>query len=178
MGVLPYLAVVLVAYTESNDDRKIRNECVSHVSPHLATTVAPPEQSVSLPGCSTRRTCAETLRSNKCYQHAAFAPPSNEPAEKRCQPRGGNCPEAMQPPHSSADRATSIHEPCFQLGASFTRTRTRFVPTRLGERISNFKVTVSICEIFERLRKKLLRIKGASRASSIALQGWTRTGAN
>lgn len=33
----------------------------------------------------------------------AFAPPTSDPAARL--PRGGNCPEAMQPPHSSADRA-------------------------------------------------------------------------
>ncbi|EZA48829.1 hypothetical protein X777_12745 [Ooceraea biroi] len=38
------------------------------------------------------------------------APPPSEPArERRRAPRGGNCPEAIQPPHSSADRATSTH---------------------------------------------------------------------
>lgn len=114
-----------------------------------------PHRSRRSPSRCTRRTCRD-FRSNKCYQHAAFAPPPNEPAEKRCQPRGGNCPEAMQPPHSSADRATSIHEPRFQLGASFTRTRKRpACPGSKEFQDENFgSLTVSIC-VFEHPRKRL-----------------------
>ncbi|KYQ51123.1 hypothetical protein ALC60_09770 [Trachymyrmex zeteki] len=36
------------------------------------------------------------------------APKTSQPSRVNdVRPRGGNCPEAMQPPHSSADRATS-----------------------------------------------------------------------
>lgn len=60
---------------------------------------------VSLP---VHATVAGTSRSNKCYQRAAFAPPPKRASRVNdVRPRGGNCPEAMQPPHSSADRATS-----------------------------------------------------------------------
>lgn len=43
-------------------------------------------------------------RSNKCYQLCLRSAPNRA---KVVVPRGGNCPEAIQPPHSSADRATS-----------------------------------------------------------------------
>lgn len=127
-----------------------------------------PHRSRRSPSRCTRRTCRD-LRSNKCYQHAAFAPPPNEPAEKRCQPRGGNCPEAIQPPHSSADRATSIHEPRFQLGASFTRTRNvRLVPARKNfEKISYH----SRCQYVYLNTHERLRIKGASKFHSLAKTG-------
>lgn len=54
------------------------------------------------PGCRDVR-----ARSNKCYQLCLRSALNRA---KDAVPRGGNCPEAIQPPHSSADRATS-HEP-------------------------------------------------------------------
>ncbi|KYN35536.1 hypothetical protein ALC56_10093 [Trachymyrmex septentrionalis] len=56
---------------------------------------------ISLP---VHATVAGTSRSNKCYQRRCLRP---APKTSDVRPRGGNCPEAMQPPHSSADRATS-----------------------------------------------------------------------
>lgn len=155
MKVLPYLAVVLgprrirSLTTTERDDCKIRGTNASRVPPHLATIGPTGVRSISL---LVYATDLPRLRSNKCYQHAAFAPPLNEPAEKRCQPRGGNCPEAMQPPHSSADRATSIHEPRFQLGASFNANANPIHPGSAKEfRAKTAKSLRShgICEIFE-----------------------------
>ncbi|EGI59658.1 hypothetical protein G5I_12161 [Acromyrmex echinatior] len=62
---------------------------------------------ISLP---VHATVAGTPRSNKCYQRRCLrpAPKTSQPSRVNdVRPRGGNCPEAMQPPHSSADRATS-----------------------------------------------------------------------
>ncbi|KYN28283.1 hypothetical protein ALC57_02344 [Trachymyrmex cornetzi] len=106
--VPPYLAAFLEATTTTTRATRATRpgkttDEISRPLPLTSTAAAV----ISLP---VHATVAGTPRSNKCYQRRCLrpAPKTSQPSRVNdVRPRGGNCPEAMQPPHSSADRATS-----------------------------------------------------------------------